>query len=327
MIGVITAFIVALCLPWFMTPYLIAYTTNRGVLDIPNARSLHDAPVPRGGGIAVAIVVIGFELLASIFLVEFRTGLLALAGGGSTMAALGWADDRVSLSPVLRLVAQIFVAAVVVLIIGADDLLLGLTSLIVIVAAINFFNFMDGADGLAIGVAAVGCALLSLAALPLFTVLALILAVTAGSACGFLRWNWHPAKIFMGDAGSYFLGFHLAGLAILAGTWGAQPLWFAIVFAPLLTDAALTIVRRLLNGERFWQAHRSHVYQRFAARGIGHSKLASCYMAASLLLGLIVVANVQIRFVTFPSLTFIAYALTVTMWALSYRASAPCVND
>jgi UDP-N-acetylmuramyl pentapeptide phosphotransferase/UDP-N-acetylglucosamine-1-phosphate transferase len=156
---------------------------------------------------------------------------------------------------------------------------------------VNLYNFMDGADGLAGGMALFGFAGYAIAALvshhPL-PELAWSAAAVSGAAFGFLLFNFHPARIFLGDAGSISLGF----LAGALGYWGWRadvwPVWFPVlVFAPFIADASVTLARRLLRGEKFWQAHREHYYQRMVRSGIGHARTALAWyllMAAGIML-------------------------------------------
>jgi UDP-N-acetylmuramyl pentapeptide phosphotransferase/UDP-N-acetylglucosamine-1-phosphate transferase len=141
---------------------------------------------------------------------------------------------------------------------------------------INLYNFMDGADGLAGGMAAIGfCAYAGAAGLAGNTLLAVMSLCVAAAAAAFLVFNFPPARIFMGDSGSIPLGFLAAALGLLGWRDGSWPLWFPlIVFAPFVVDASVTLARRALRGERFWQAHRSHYYQRLVLIGWSHRQLA-----------------------------------------------------
>jgi UDP-N-acetylmuramyl pentapeptide phosphotransferase/UDP-N-acetylglucosamine-1-phosphate transferase len=242
----------------------------RRALDHPNERSLHVAPVPRTGGLAImiAITLVGIALLPVSLVWLLPTVALA---------ALSFVDDLRGLPVVLRFSAQIVVAGVF-----AAWALAGLPTLWIGAAALatawlaNLYNFMDGSDGLAGGMAVIGFGYSGLGALAagdagLGTA---SLAVT-GAAAAFLVFNFHPARVFMGDAGSVPLGFLAAAIGILGWRSGAWPIWFPVlVFSPFIVDATVTLVRRLLRGERIWQAHKEHYYQRLVRLGLGHRRTA-----------------------------------------------------
>ncbi|WP_317623025.1 MraY family glycosyltransferase [Thiohalorhabdus denitrificans] len=251
-------------------------------MDIPNARSSHDVPTPRGGGLAVvAVTLVG--LPASTLLVPFSfSSLAALWIGGAAVAAIGWLDDRQDLPARWRLLVHLLAGAWVVAWAGGAPALplpglewdwgvLGSVVLVLFIGwVLNLYNFMDGIDGIAgveaLTVAGTAAVLLGWLGAPGW---ASVSGLIAAASLGFLLWNWPPAKIFMGDAGSGFLGFALAALAVL--TWAEAGLTFwawLILLGAFIVDASLTLARRMLRGERFYEAHRSHAYQH-AARQFG----------------------------------------------------------
>ncbi len=265
-----------------LTPIL----AHRDILDRPNERSSHRVATPRGGGIAV----IGSILLAWITLARAElvpSGVSVIALGAVLLAAVSWLDDLHGLSPVLRLPAQTAAVAIGLFVFPGPQGAFHLAAIgLVWVWWINLFNFMDGIDGLAGSeAAAIGVGLLLFASVgagadPALRALA---AAVAGAAIGFLVWNWAPARIFLGDVGSvplgYVLGFLLLGLAV-RGYWKIAlilPLYF-------LADATITLVRRLLRGERAWQAHREHFYQQAVRRGLGHAAVVKRVIAADVVL-------------------------------------------
>ena len=268
------------------TRLLIPILAHREILDCPNERSSHQVPTPRGGGIAV----IGSTLLA--WAVFARTelvpsGVFGIVLGAVLLAAVSWFDDLRGLSPIVRLLAQAAAVAVGILVLpGPRDLFYLAAIGLVWIWWINLFNFMDGIDGLAgTEAAAIGAGLLLFAGVgagadPALRTLA---AAVTGAAIGFLVWNWSPARIFLGDIGSvplgYVLGFLLLDLA-------ARGRWTIAVILPLyfLADATITLVRRLLRGERVWQAHREHFYQHAVRRGLGHAAVVKRVIAADLVL-------------------------------------------
>ncbi len=240
--------------------------------DIPNARSLHERPTPRVGG--WGIVPVG---VAALLWLASPMWLIALMAAG--LALMSQVDDRRGLPARLRFGGH--AVAVIVLLAAYPAAvpwwaLAGLGFLMLWL--INLYNFMDGADGLAGGMALFGFGAYAVAALtgaaPSHD-LAIAGAAIAGAALGFLLLNFHPARLFLGDAGSIPLGF----LAGAFGYWGWReqvwPIWFpALVFSPFIADASVTLLRRLLRGEKFWQAHREHYYQRVIRSGMSHGRAA-----------------------------------------------------
>lgn len=255
-------------------------------LDQPNARSLHVTPTPRTGGVGVMAGLLAGGVLVGVGgLGDLPLGA-ALAGAGG-LALVGLADDRVGLSARLRLLAQVLVAGVYLALLGTSGAWLEVLALGVgLVWMGNLYNFMDGSDGLAGGMALIGFSAFAVAAaLAGEEGLALVSAGVAAAAAGFLVFNFHPARIFMGDAGSVPLGFLAGALGLAGRESGAWPLWFPLlVFAPFILDATVTLLRRTLRGERVWEAHRTHYYQRLVQMGLGHRRtalLAYALMAGS----------------------------------------------
>ena len=271
MLGVIIALpAIAFLLTLGLIAWMLRSPLARAVLDHPNERSLHVAPVPRTGGLAImiAIAFAGIPLLP---------GSLVWLAPTVALAALSFVDDLRGLPVVLRFAVQITVAGVF-----AAWVLAGVPAVWIAAAALattwlaNLYNFMDGSDGLAGGMAVIGFGYSGLAALAagdggLGTA---SLSVT-GAAAAFLVFNFHPARIFMGDVGSVPLGFLAAAIGILGWRTGAWPIWFPVlVFSPFIVDATVTLARRLLRGDRIWQAHKEHYYQRLVRLGLGHRRTA-----------------------------------------------------
>lgn len=239
------------------------------VLDIPNDRSLHERPTPRTGGLglmsaaAIALLLLGSEPRAVV------VPALLLAG-------LFFIDDLRGLSVGTRFAAQ-FVAAIWFLVAtGPQPLLLWPLLALGIVWSINLYNFMDGSNGLAGGMAVIGFAAYAIAAASVGSGdLALLCAIVAGAAAGFLVWNFDPARIFLGDAGSIPIGFMAAAVGVIGWQRGIWPFWFpALVFAVFIVDSGLTLAKRLIHRENPFQAHRSHYYQRLIRMGWSHRQLA-----------------------------------------------------
>jgi len=238
----------------------------RIALDQPNERSLHENPVPRTGGIAVlAGSAVSFAFGAADLWLPLG---LALA-----LAVLSFVDDVHRLPTLVRLGAHLAAAVLLVWYVLSPIHPVEMVLLILAVAWItNLYNFMDGSDGLAGGMAAIGFAAYGVAAW-WGGELALAAACVAisSAAVAFLLHNHHPARIFLGDVGSIPLGFLAAALGLFGWREDLWPLWFPVlVFGPFIGDATLTLVRRLLRRERVWQAHRDHYYQRMVRMGLGH---------------------------------------------------------
>lgn len=239
---------------------------GRMALDRPNERSLHLKPVPRTGGIAI---LLGAAAGAGLGISNLWLPALCAA----LLAALSFADDLRGVPTAVRLAAHLAAAAVVswYLLAPMHPLALALSTL-AIAWLTNLYNFMDGSDGLAAGMAVFGFGSFGVAALAAGDEsLALFSVSLMAAAAAFLIFNFSPARIFLGDVGSVPLGF-LAGALGLAG-WrdDVWPLWFPLlVFAPFIADATLTLCRRMLRGEPVWRAHREHYYQRLVRMGAGH---------------------------------------------------------
>jgi UDP-N-acetylmuramyl pentapeptide phosphotransferase/UDP-N-acetylglucosamine-1-phosphate transferase len=241
-------------------------------IDIPNLRSLHARPVPRVGGWGA----LPTEL--AIMVMESRA-LVWIAFGAFALAVVSQIDDRRDLPARARFAAHTAVATLAVAS-GAMSLPVWLFVLLVIAIVwfVNLSNFMDGSNGLAGGMAAFGFATYAVAAASADPQLAVAATAVAGAALGFLGLNFHPARIFLGDVGSIPLGF----LAGAFGFWGWRhaiwPIWLpVVVFAPFVADSTVTLLRRLARGEKFWQAHREHFYQRLVHMGSSHVKVALAY--------------------------------------------------
>lgn len=282
------------------TGRLIGWLERRQVIDTPNARSSHTHPTPRGGGLAVvAVVVVGWGLLAaSGRLVDQASAPLAGAALlGLLLAWLGWVDDRRTggLSARVRLAGQTAIACLGTALLPGDALLLGGwvpfwldRSIIVLgwVWMINLTNFMDGIDGISgaqTATVAGGVAVLALAGTGVAAGLAGPAAILAGAAVGFLRWNWQPARVFLGDVGSLALGFWMGWLLLEVALSGLRAAAL-ILPAYYLADATVTLLARAARGEKVWEAHRSHFYQ-VASRGLAsHAAVVRRILALNLAL-------------------------------------------
>ena len=275
------AFAISLVLTWrFCDP-----ASRFHILDQPNDRSLHTRPTPRSGGLAIFIALLVCGLGAVLF--QPATSLWALALGALAVAGVSFLDDRRSITPFFRFVVHAVAAVIIVYggfflqrfeipgVVWQWSYIAGaMFSVAFIVWMINMYNFMDGMDGFAGGMAVIGFGVFALLGWQSGNVLFMLLSlITAAAAGGFLIFNFPPARIFMGDVGSSTLGL-LAGTFSLWGTRdGIFPFWIALlVFSPFIVDATVTLLRRLFRGEKVWQAHKTHYYQRLVQAGWGHRK-------------------------------------------------------
>jgi UDP-N-acetylmuramyl pentapeptide phosphotransferase/UDP-N-acetylglucosamine-1-phosphate transferase len=274
--------------------------------DPPNARSLHERAVPRSGGLAITLALIAAAVAASIqvALMEAAPGLVP---GFLLVAAVSYSDDRWGVPAPVRLFVHAGSALLLVkggLSVGMLNIIgTGITlplwlatvaTLLFVTWMVNLYNFMDGVDGLAGGMAVMGFGAFALlgyrAGDPVYMTAALIVAA---AAAGFLVFNFPPARCFMGDTGSSTLGFLVAAFVLWGSYQWIIPIWISLlVFSPFVVDATVTLLRRLLKGERFWEAHDTHYYQRLIRAGWSHRKtaiaayglMAFCALAAAVAL-------------------------------------------
>ena len=292
LLAVVATFVTAALL----TGWARRYAIKKSLLDIPNDRSSHRVPTVRGGGISIVVCTLlgglalwGFGLLSASFVMAWLGGLL--------VAWIGWRDDHAHVSPGWRALCH-FVAATwaVAWLGGMPTLVVGemtidwgwagsLLSIIAIVWLINLFNFMDGIDGIAgsegVFVAVAGGIFLWLGGA---SGLALLSFLMAAACAGFLVWNWPPAKIFMGDVGSGVLGFFVALLALAGEKVAAVPaaIWI-ILCGVFVCDATFTLLRRVVNGEQWYSAHRSHAYQRMVQMGRSHLSVTVAILLSNIM--------------------------------------------
>ena len=258
-----------------LTAALRRYALARSLMDIPNARSSHTVPTPRGGGVAIGVsFLLAVPACATLGWLPWPAAW-ALLGAGGGVALLGFLDDHGHIAARWRLLGHFGGAAWVLFWLGGlpplqvfgQEFALGwagqLIAALYLVWVLNLYNFMDGIDGIAsveaICVCVGGTLLYVLAGQPDRALLPLMLAA---AVAGFLYWNFPPARIFMGDAGSGFLGIVLGIMSIQAGWFDPALFWsWVILLGAFVVDATYTLVRRLLRGDRVYEAHRSHAYQ------------------------------------------------------------------
>jgi len=265
-----------------IVPALVAWIVIRAALatayatraaDHPNERSLHATPRPRVGGIGVLLAALPWAIWHA------PGPLQVVIGCAAALALVSAADDLKSLPVALRLAAHFTAAAIAVAALASDahwPPAAWAPAVLAIAWMTNLYNFMDGSDGLAGGMAVIGFGACAIAAAQAgVPALAIACAALASAAAGFLAWNFPPARVFLGDAGSIPLGFLAGALGLAgyrAGAWGA---WFPVlVFSPFIVDASVTIVRRAARREPLWRAHRGHWYQRLVLAGWSHRRAA-----------------------------------------------------
>lgn len=284
----IVAVVGATAASYFLTMQVYRYALKAQWLDLPNTRSSHVRPTPRGGGISIVVVsLLGVLALATWGAIDWSLAM-ALTGGGAAVAFIGFLDDRRSTSVRVRMGVHTAAAVWSVFLLGGlapmqvgeqlvDLGVLGdLLAVIAIIWTLNLFNFMDGIDGIAGSEAAfmgtAGAILAWLGGAP-GAVCAAALLIAAASL-GFLAWNWPPAKIFMGDVGSGYLGFAVAVVALAQQRHTPEAVFVWLILGGLFfCDATATLVRRVLRGQRASEAHRSHAYQWLSRRWGSHRKV------------------------------------------------------
>lgn len=242
-------------------------------VDKPNERSLHSFDTPRVGG----LVLVGTALLAISIAARSIQFITVIAVALMLVSAI---DDRRGLTVAVRLISQLIAATIAAYaLLPASSWWVSGLMVVILVWSMNLYNFMDGVDGLAGGMAVFGFGALSIAAESAGSrEIAVASACIAGSAAGFLPHNFPPARVFLGDAGSIPLGFLAAAIGVTGWKQGIWPPWLpALVFSPFIVDATVTVVHRGLRGERVWQAHREHLYQRMVAAGLGHLRTVGAW--------------------------------------------------
>jgi len=325
-------FVEAFGISFLLTGVILRFSLERRLLDIPNDRSSHLIPKPRLGGIAITLsfyltcatlLIAGYHPFGSSF------ALAGALGGGAVIAGAGLLDDLRGLDARLKLLIQFVAAAIAVAsgivlrefsipLIGSFELgaLAVPATLVWIVAMVNFYNFIDGIDGLAAGIGMIASSFLFfIAGMTGVAGARSLYAALAGSSFGFLRFNFPPARIFMGDMGSTFIGYLFAVLAVIGQGYGVPAFLTVLLLASSLGDAALTLVRRALKREKLFSPHRTHYYQRLTSLGLSHKQVTLLEYLVTVLLGVsaILAFHQEWSFVTFLSVIWIGFFL----WALA----------
>src|ERR1035437_5558547 len=320
----------AFVISWLGAFVVIRHAGRLNLMDVPNARSTHRSPTPQGGGLGIVGGSCTGLLLAATG--DWDAAPWAVLLGAMLVAGLGLVDDIRGLSPRLRFLGQTSAAAFVVASTGPlltfplpaplgyslDAPVLGWAlSILWIVAVTNFFNFMDGIDGLAAGQAVASCAGVAVAG---WSGEASGLSVAVGaSSLGFILLNWAPARIFMGDVGSGFLGFSIASLPFLAAAPRRGDAVFAvgIGLALFLLDPVETLVRRARTGKKLTQSHRQHRYQQLVAPGEGAGRVSGALVTAGAALSILGAVSYRK-----PELGWLALTVAVALFLVERRIGA-----
>lgn len=305
----ITGFAAALVGTYFGVEFFRRLSVRLNIMDHPNARSSHSEPTPRGGG--AVILLAALVLSAAFSLLYSETFPWGFIGGAVIIATVSWLDDVFEVPSPLRLAAHFAGAAVLASqfgifqsiylpILGAEietGVFGAVLTLASIVWLINAFNFMDGIDGMAgLQGAAAGFGWLIFGMISGLPFSAFLGGVTAFSCLGFLFHNWQPAKIFLGDVGSSFLGFTFAAMPLMAAAekpspGGRLPIVGLLFVWLIFLDSSITFLRRLIAGRPFWRAHREHFYQRHIISGKSHGSVSKIYgLAASIIASVTILA-------------------------------------
>ena len=276
------------------TRYLITYLSVHSIVDRPNKRSSHIKPTPRGGGLAVICSVLSVWLVIGFSEGLEGVGIITITGISLILAGVSLIDDLRGLGKFIRLMTHVFSVSTALYFVPLSGPVFGglfppnidyILAGVVWVWFINLFNFMDGIDGLAsVEAIAISIGIFVIVRKLGFGEPSILLSLSiAAAALGFLRWNWHPAKIFLGDVGSIPLGFVLGWMLLELAAKGA---WGSALILPLyfLADATLTLLRRIIRREKFWEAHCQHYYQRGIASGLKHDQVTWLVGVANLFL-------------------------------------------
>ena len=301
--------IVAALVTMLLTTVILLSKFGKEIQDIPNERSLHETPIPRIGGVGLmAGLLSGWALMLTSLAWWLVLPLIGLF-------IVSLRDDMHGLSVGQRLSTQLVAAAILVVgsgLLTQQGIVVALVMLLLTVWMTNLYNFMDGSDGLAGGMALIGFTMYGFAALMSHNDIFAMMNFTIGAAAlGFLYNNFHPAKVFMGDAGSIPLGFLAAGMGLWGWQQGCWAIWFPLlVFSPFIVDATVTLVKRTLRGVKITEAHREHYYQRLIQMGWGHRNVALLEYALMLAVGIAALVTLS---ESFPLIAFlvcgIAYAV------------------
>ncbi len=307
---------------------IVAFRDRRMMLDVPNLRSNHKAPVPKGGGLAVIFALIIPMMVANVDLAIVLSVLM--------LAAVSLLDDLITVPPLVRLLVQFIAVTIPLSILPIDifgEVVPPLAEKIIIGAlwiwCINLFNFMDGVDGLsAVEMISIGLGItfIMVFAEKFPSELAQYGMVLAAAGCGFWWWNKHPAKIFLGDVGSVPIGFIIGYLLLLTALSGYAA---AAIILPAyyLADATITLIKRLCRREKIWQAHSSHYYQQAVRRGWKHNVVVRYVAGVNILLGFLAVYSTLSPDLDFLYVALAGLAVLMLMGFFGHQSEDPSAGS
>ena len=314
------AFVLSAVSTGFALRFLIPLL-HRRLLDKPNERSSHSTPTPSGGGVSFVIIAFLFSLIYFLFFPSLSSSNFLLYYAPILLLPLsivGFLDDIFGLPSLFRYGIQVITALLLLLVsplLGSNSTpLLSFFCLIAVTALINFTNFTDGMDGLV-----AGCMTFSISAAAFKLGAPLTIWVLIGSLLGFLVWNWSPARVFMGDVGSTFLGALFSALVLSSPSW-TDALSILLLATPLFADALLCVFRRLFAGHNIFQAHRLHLFQRLHQSGWSHARVSFHYISATVLLS---IASLLGGLLLVIALVFVV--LSIGLW-LDQKVAVPFAN-
>jgi Fuc2NAc and GlcNAc transferase len=310
---------------WLLTGLATWYASRLGLLDQPGDRHSHVNPTPRGGGAGLVLaLLLGSLVPAAGQIPDYWAH--CVAPGAVILAIVGWWDDHRSLSILVRLFVQLAVSVFLLWFAASRGWLEGAVPMLVgglfVIWMTNLYNFMDGSNGMA-GLQGVfaGVVLAWLFSLSGDTGSALLSFLLAGACAGFLPWNLGRARVFMGDVGSLVLGFSISALLLYgagSGAIGVPVAWLVMLL--FLTDSTLTLLARVIRRERWYNAHRQHLYQRLIAHGWSHGRVAMLYQAINLALVLPAI-GVAARFpaLAWPTALFMTFSFACGWYLLTKK--------
>lgn len=298
----ITSILLIFLISLVLTGALRYYALTQGIIDNPNERSSHTIPTPRGGGLSFVITFLTAFAAAFFFnisnLAPQPEPFWAILSCGLLVAGIGFWDDHIHIPTRWRFLIHTIAALIGLHLLGLPEIPLPGSSvdlgtigyplgIIALVWLLNLFNFMDGIDAIAgteVLFVGIGVILIMQFALPGdYSTPIFWLSILMAGVAGFLVWNWPPAKIFMGDAGSGFLGLMLGLFALWSANLGFSIWSWIILLALFITDATITLIRRMLNGERWFEAHRSHLYQQFSRKWGSHQSVTLALLLTNII--------------------------------------------
>ena len=314
---------------WVATWAVLRSLIRFRVYDTPNARSSHEQPKPRGGGLALVPMLLIPWIAAAAWFGAAPPGFWVVVSAAAVLAGVSWIDDLKNLPVYLRLAVQALAVGLgIAAMDGAGQVFQGLlpplldrlATALLWLWFVNLFNFMDGIDGIAgVEASSLGLGLVLVGAVAAWPGIHVALpALLVAAMLGFLAWNWAPAKLFLGDVGSVPLGYLLGWLLLSAAANGA---WAAALILPLyyLADATITLVKRALRGAKVWRAHREHFYQRAVQGGASHAWVARQVLACNVILAILAAVATGAR--PWPAVAAAGITVALLLVVLERRAS------